>query len=167
MGSDRPVRVVFVCAGNICRSPMAEAVFREQVSQAGLGDVIEVASRGTEDWHEGEPPHEGTLAVLDAHGIDARHQRARQIRHRELREYDYVIALDRSNRDRLLRMPGADPARISLLRSWDPAGGELDVPDPYYTGRFQETYELIRPATEALLEAIRRRHLAPAPEGSA
>lgn len=159
MRRDRPVRVLFVCAGNICRSPMAEAVFREQVVQAGLEEHIEVASRGTEDWHQGEPPHDGTLTVLEAHGIDARHQRARQIRHRELREFDYVIALDQANRARLLRLPGADPERISLLRSWDPAGGELDVPDPYYTGRFQETYDLIRPATAALLDAIRRRHL--------
>jgi len=145
--------VLFVCLGNICRSPMAEAIFRNLVQQAGLGDRFEIASAGTSDWEAGERPHRGTLAILQTHGIEiSPDKRARQISHRDLGHYEYIIAMDWNNLRDLARF-GTD---VKRLMEFAPQGSPLDVPDPYYTHNFDSTYTLIQSGCRGLLQYIRQ-----------
>ncbi|MEV6395333.1 low molecular weight protein-tyrosine-phosphatase [Streptomyces sp. NPDC051907] len=154
-----PYRVCFVCTGNICRSPMAESVFRERVAQAGLDGVVEVDSAGTGGWHEGDGADPRTVSVLEANGYGSTHS-ARQFRADWFGRLDLVIALDEGHlRDlRRLAPTPADAAKVRLLRAYDPgAGSDLDVPDPYYGGLdgFEECLEMVEAASEGLLDAVR------------
>ncbi|GAA0295440.1 low molecular weight protein-tyrosine-phosphatase [Streptomyces polychromogenes] len=159
-------RVCFVCTGNICRSPMAESVFRSHVAEAGLEDLVEVDSAGTGGWHEGDGADPRTVAVLEAAGY-AQDHRARRFRASWFDRLDLVIALDAGHlRDlRALAPTPEAAAKVRLLRSYDPAGtsvrgsgsGSLDVPDPYYGSfdGFEECLELVEAASTGLLEAVR------------
>ena len=109
-------RVLMVCLGNICRSPLAEGLFRDHVNRAGLADAFTIDSAGTGGWHVGEAPHKGSLGIAAEHGIDISDQRSRQVRADELSQWDWIIAMDASNRKNLLRM-GSDPERTLLLLS--------------------------------------------------
>jgi protein-tyrosine phosphatase len=151
-------RVCFVCTGNICRSPMAESVFRARVAEAGLEDLIEVDSAGTGGWHEGEAADPRTVSVLEEHGYDTEHI-ARQFQPAWFARLDLVIALDAGHLEALRRLaPTEEDARkIHLLRSFDlAAGGDLDVPDPYYGGRdgFEECLEMVEAAGTGLLAVV-------------
>ena len=152
------IRVLFVCLGNICRSPMAEAVFQHQVNEAGLGDQFEIDSAGTGGWHVGEPAHRGTLDVLKRHEVPY-HGRARQVASADFTTFDYILAMDRSNLADLKRMhPGAN---VSLFLSFAQQAGltqETEVPDPYYDHRFDAVYALVDAGCRALLDHIRRQH---------
>jgi protein-tyrosine phosphatase len=149
------VRVLFVCLGNICRSPMAEAVFQHLVDQAGLSDAITVDSAGTGEWHVGEKPHHGTLSVLHKHGIEY-DGRARQIRREDFRQFDYILAMDGSNLADLRRMmPDDSPAEVRRFLEFAEDAPKQDVPDPYYNGRFEEVYQLVRQGAVGLLDHIR------------
>ncbi|MFF5447447.1 low molecular weight protein-tyrosine-phosphatase [Streptomyces sp. NPDC012888] len=153
-------RVCFVCTGNICRSPMAESVFRARISEAGLDGLVAVDSAGTGGWHEGDGADPRTLAVLDANGYEHDH-RARRFLPSWFARLDLVVALDAEHLRDLRRLaPGpGDAAKVRLLRSYDPAAtaGDTDVPDPYYGGRegFEECLELIEAATTGLLDEVR------------
>ncbi|MFD9031451.1 low molecular weight protein-tyrosine-phosphatase [Streptomyces sp. NPDC059567] len=151
-------RVCFVCTGNICRSPMAESVFRARVEEVGLADAVEVDSAGTGGWHEGHSADPRTVAVLEAHGYDSGHT-ARQFRASWFPALDLVIALDESHLRELRRLAPTpdDVAKVRLLRSYDPAADDLDVPDPYYGGTegFEECLEMVEAASEGLLAAVR------------
>ncbi|MYS10066.1 low molecular weight phosphotyrosine protein phosphatase [Streptomyces sp. SID6041] len=153
-------RVCFVCTGNICRSPMAEHVFRRQVDDAGLGALVEIDSAGTGGWHEGDGADHRTVAVLDENGYGSAHT-ARQFRASWFPALDLVIALDEGHLRELreLARTPEEAARVRLLRSYDPAAGDaLDVPDPYYGGRegFEECLEMVEAASDGLLAAVRR-----------
>lgn len=152
------IRVLFVCLGNICRSPMAHGVFQHLVDEAGLSDVITVDSAGTGDWHAGEPVHSGTQGVLNRHEISFTH-RARQVDRRELSEVEYVVAMDSSNyRDlRDLDHRAHLDGRLSLLLDYVSGNGS-DVPDPYYEDNFNDVYELVEAGCRGLLEHIREKH---------
>ncbi|MCZ9340716.1 low molecular weight phosphotyrosine protein phosphatase, partial [Streptomyces sp. TRM76130] len=130
-------RVCFVCTGNICRSPMAEAVFRARVADAGLDGLVEVDSAGTGGWHEGEGADPRTMDVLTAGGYALDHT-ARQFHASWFSRLDLVVALDSGHLRALRRLAptGRDAAKVRLLRSYDPASDadDLDVPDPYYGG---------------------------------
>ncbi len=158
------MRLLFVCMGNICRSPTAEGVMRHLVREAGLEDEIEIASAGTGDWHVGDPPDARATAAAGGRGI-VLEGAARQVTREDLRRFDLVLAADRDNREALLALAGGDleaRARIRLLREFDPAsvtGGDLDVPDPYFGGTdgFDHVLDLVDAACRGLLEHARTR----------
>jgi protein-tyrosine phosphatase len=156
------VRISFVCLGNICRSPTAEAVMRHLVAKAGLGDRIAVESAGTGDWHIGEPRDRRSQAVGRARGIPLSGT-AHQFTSEDFDRYDHVIAMDRSNRAELLRLArnDRDKAKVRLLRSFDPTAPEdAEVPDPYYGGPtgFDDVFDICERACRGLLEHLRREH---------
>ncbi|MGW5327479.1 low molecular weight protein-tyrosine-phosphatase [Streptomyces sp. NPDC004014] len=152
-------RVCFVCTGNICRSPMAESVFRARVEEAGLEDRVEIDSAGTGGWHEGEAADPRTVSVLDEHGYRTEHV-ARQFQPSWFAHLDLVVALDTGHLKALRRLaPTEEDARkVRLLRSYaQPSPDDLDVPDPYYGGPegFQECLEMVEEASTGLLAAVR------------
>lgn len=153
-------RICFVCLGNICRSPTAEAVMRHLVAAEGLADRIVVESAGTGDWHVGHPRDKRSRAVGEARGIPLSGE-ARQFVPADFDRYTHVIAMDRSNRDELLKMARSpeDRAKVALLRSFDPtAPADAEVPDPYYGGAhgFEEVFDICDRACRGLLEQLKR-----------
>ena len=150
------IRVLFVCLGNICRSPMAEGVFQHLVREAGLQDKIETDSAGTGHWHLGEAPHSGTRQTLKSKGIQYDH-RARLLLREDLDNFDYILTMDEANwRD--VQELGAGGAKVARFMDYAPHTGVTEVPDPYYDGRFGEVYLLVHEAAKGLLDAIRREH---------
>lgn len=152
-----PVSVLFVCLGNICRSPSAEGVFRQVVEKAGLAEKVRIDSCGTGDWHIGKAPDNRARAAAAKRGVDIGHLRARQFQESDLAQYDYVLVMDQQNL--------ADVKRV-----WERVGGtrpELflgygqsehdEVPDPYYGGDqgFETVLDLIHDASEGLLSQLR------------
>jgi protein-tyrosine phosphatase len=156
MTAQKPIGVLFICMGNICRSPMAEAVFRHMAQEAGLADRLEIDSAGTGGWHAGESPHRGTLAVLRRHGIDAKGQRARQLTSDDFDQFDYIVAMDRENLEDMARFHPEARAHACLLLDYAPESAAREVPDPYYDGRFDEVYGLVSAGCLGLLAQIRR-----------
>lgn len=155
------IKVLFVCLGNICRSPMAEGVFQHMVEEAGLADKISSDSAGLGDWHAGESAHRGTRKVLQENGIDYA-GRARQIRQSDLETFDYVLMMDASNMDGVQRMAnGSTKGEIAMFLQYAVDAGTVDVgevPDPYYNGRFDYVYDLVERGSKALLKHIRQQH---------
>jgi len=154
---DEPVRVLFVCLGNICRSPTAEGVMRALVSDEGLEQRIVVESAGTGGWHVGSPPDARAAEAARAHGV-ALDGTARQVRAEDFEDFDLLVAMDGENRRALRSLARGESERekVRLLREFDPASaaaGELDVPDPYYGG--EDGFELVRAACAGLLEELR------------
>ena len=147
------MRILFVCLGNICRSPTAEAAMRGLVAEAGLTDEIEVDSAGTGSWHVGDPPDERSVEAARRRGLRL-DGRARMVTDADFEAADLLVAMDRANRDELLELaPGdAAAARVRMLLA-DP---ERDVPDPYYGGSdgFDRVLDVVEEGCRALLEEI-------------
>ncbi|NDI35676.1 low molecular weight protein-tyrosine-phosphatase [Chengkuizengella sediminis] len=148
------IRVLFVCLGNICRSPMAEAVFRHKVKQRGLHNLIQVDSAGTGDWHIGNPPHEGTRAILDEYEVDHAGLKARQVVAGDMDDFDYIIAMDEKNLKDLKILSRNKETQIYRMLEFLPSNEIKNVPDPYFTGNFNEVYDLIESSCEQLLETM-------------
>lgn len=154
--------VCFVCTGNICRSPMAASVFRARVDEAGLGDLVQVDSAGTDGWHEGDGADPRTVSVLATAGYESDHV-ARRFQTSWFSRLDLVIALDTGHQRTLRRLAptAADADKVRLLRSYDPAAaslGDLDVPDPYYgdDDGFDTCLRMVEAASDGLLDAVVR-----------
>jgi len=154
----RPVRVLFVCLGNICRSPLAEGVFRDKVRAAGLDGIIDIDSAGTGAWHVGNPPDRRMMATAKRQGVDISAQRARQFVDTDLADFDHILAMDKSNLHDILFLAAGDDFghRVTLFRQWDPEPGDYEVPDPYYGGDagFEHVYEIVDRTAEALLKGL-------------
>ena len=155
------VRVLFVCMGNICRSPTAEGVMRALVIEAGLSDRIVLDSAGTGGWHAGAPPDTRATAAAAVRGIEL-DGAARQVRRRDFEEFDLLIAMDAENARDLRRLAPDDgaAAKVRRLREFDPLAGEdLDVGDPYYGGEdgFGRVLDHVQAACDGLLDELRER----------
>ena len=153
------MHILFVCMGNICRSPTAEGVMRRLLDDAGLGDRVDVESAGTGGWHVGEPPDERATLAARRRGITLSGA-AQQVTPDDFRRFDLLIALDRANLRELLALaPDEDAAeKVRLLREFDPAAnGDLDVPDPYYGGDrgFETVLDMVEAACRGLIDELR------------
>jgi len=146
-------RVLFVCLGNICRSPMAEAVFRHLVEKEGLSSRIFIDSAGIGGWHAGERPHTGTQMILNEKGIAHDTLRARQIAASDFAAYDYVVCMDEENLSALKRMAPSGK-KVYRLLDFATSAKEQNVEDPYYTGRFAYVYDLVVDGCNGLLTHI-------------
>ncbi|SHN28131.1 low molecular weight protein-tyrosine-phosphatase [Gracilibacillus kekensis] len=153
------INVLFICLGNICRSPMAEAVFRQIIKEKGLEDRFVIDSAGIGDWHIGNPPHQGTRKKLDEMKISYQGQKARQIIKNDLEEFDYVIAMDQQNMDDLQQF-NFEAAKVTVKKLMDFIDQpiEQNVPDPYFTKNFDYTFELVQEGCEHLFEYIKKEH---------
>ena len=156
------VRVLFVCLGNICRSPTAEGVFRATVDAAGLAGAIEIDSAGTGAWHVGQPPDSRAQAAARQRGFDLSAQRARQVKSDDFAAFDHIVAMDRNNLATLsAAAPDAARHKMRLFMDFAPGVGEAEVPDPYYGGTdgFADVLDMVEAASVGLLEHIRQHDL--------
>ncbi|HCY13815.1 MAG TPA: phosphotyrosine protein phosphatase [Gammaproteobacteria bacterium] len=152
--------VLFVCMGNICRSPTAEGVFRDIVKSAGLEELIRIDSAGTHDYHVGEQPDPRAVATAQLRQIDLSAFRGRQADSQDFYEFDFILAMDRSNLSYLTRIaPSQAKAQLGLLLDFATNCEEREVPDPYYGGNngFERVLDLIENAANGLLAEIRSR----------
>ena len=153
------VSVLFVCMGNICRSPTAEGVFRQQVANAGLSDWIVTDSAGTHAYHVGDAPDARASKAAAKRGYDLSDLRARKVDSEDFRQFDYVLAMDEDNYRNLQAIcPRGFEDRLSLFLRFAANAGREDVPDPYYGGikGFEYVLDLVENAAIGLLEDIRR-----------
>lgn len=154
----KKISVLFVCLGNICRSPMAEAVFRHLVEKEGLSKQFHIDSAGTGDWHVGEPPHHGTRKKLDEHQISYENIYARQVHKNDFQTFTYIIGMDEDNLRNLKRLAKDPSVQLYRLVDFIPNSTYTEVPDPWYTGNFDETFELVSAGCKGLLEFIKKEH---------
>lgn len=154
------VRVLFVCLGNICRSPTAEGVFRQLLAREGLETGVDVDSAGTAAYHVGEPPDERAREAALRRGVDLSAIRGRRAEPEDLERFDYVLAMDRENHEHLLAIAGGHGHKVRLLMEYSRRFDVEEVPDPYYGGAngFERVLDMIEDASEGLLRELRRRH---------
>jgi protein-tyrosine phosphatase len=148
-------RILFVCLGNICRSPAAEGVFRSIAERTGLPVIVD--SAGTGDWHAGAPPDRRMIAAAARRGVDLSGQRARQVRPADFSDFTHLLAMDRSNLAHLREaMPEGTTAHVGLLLDYLPQATPSEVPDPYHGGRqgFEDALDLIEAACRGLAATL-------------
>tara|TARA_B100001996_G_scaffold379998_1_gene366662 strand:+ start:246 stop:719 length:474 start_codon:yes stop_codon:yes gene_type:complete len=156
------INVLFVCLGNICRSPTAEGVFRDLVEREGLSDKISIDSAGIGRWHVGEPPDSRATSAAKLRGIDISLQRARTVEQKDFRLFDYIVAMDQKNhRELSLLCPVGQEERLHKFLQFASNLDITDVPDPYYGGAkgFDDVLDMIEIASIGLLDDIRNRYL--------
>ncbi|MGD1841485.1 MAG: low molecular weight protein-tyrosine-phosphatase [Thermonemataceae bacterium] len=155
------IRVLFVCLGNICRSPMAEGILRHMLEEQDLQDKVYVDSAGTSTYHLGELADYRTRKVLTNKGITLTHE-ARQIQAEDFETFDYILAADKSNIENILKVrPSTQEAKeVILIRQFDPSNTGEEVPDPYHgnMGHFEEVYSMLEDTLEAFLSYLKEKH---------
>jgi len=157
----KQVKVLFVCMGNICRSPSAEGVFRKLVEDQQLTSAVEIDSAGTHAYHVGESPDRRAQATAKTRNIDLSSLRGRQFIAADFNEFDYILAMDESNlRHMSDQDPGDGKAQLSLFLNFATKHDETEVPDPYYGGNqgFERVFTMIQDASEGLLDHVRKQH---------
>jgi protein-tyrosine phosphatase len=150
--------ILMVCMGNICRSPMAEGIFRREIAKAGLQDKVTIDSAGTHSYHIGEPPDARAQSAISRRGVDISGLRGRQVADADFEKFDYILAMDEGNLSILRRSaPAHAHEKIRLLLSFSRKYPHQDVPDPYYGGArgFEENLDMIEDAVEGLIRDIR------------
>jgi protein-tyrosine phosphatase len=158
----KKIKILFVCLGNICRSPLAEAIFKHKIKEKGLENQFEVHSCGTANYHVGDTPDPRTIKNALRNGVMIDHL-GRQLCNQDLEQYDFIIAMDKSNHTNILKLTNAgDHAhKIKLMRSYDlnPSGEE--VPDPYYGDEagFQNVFDILSHSTDSLIRFLEKEHL--------
>jgi len=154
-------KLLFVCLGNICRSPVAEGVFRHLLEKKSLSNQILVDSAGTGNWHAGEAPDLRTQQNLLSHGIDISSLKARQLQLEDFTKYDLILVMDKSNLEDVVKLAKNDfqKSKVHLLRNFDPEPESREVPDPYYGGKqgFENVYQIVKRSCEKLIERIAAR----------
>ncbi len=153
------IKVLFVCMGNICRSPISQGVFENVLRREGLEGEVEVDSAGTGDWHVGRPPDERALRSADLRGLDIGHLRARQVTPEDCRIFDYVLTMDEENYRAVSALCDGG-AVVRPFLDFATGSPEREVPDPYFgdSGGFEHVLDLVEEASEGLIEEIRKRH---------
>jgi protein-tyrosine phosphatase len=159
--------ILFVCLGNICRSPLAEGVFRAVVTERGSEADFHIDSAGTGGWHAGSAPDPRSIAVAARHGVAIEAQHARKVKPEDFDRFDVILGMDRSNVDELQALAGPQAGKVHLFME-HALGTRRDVPDPYYGGPdgFEAVYRMIREASEALAEKLARASAAPSGQAS-
>ena len=154
------INVLFVCMGNICRSPTAEGVFRHVVEESGLTSEINIDSAGTHAYHIGEQPDARAQATARKRGIDLSSQRARKVQHHDFDRFDYILAMDADNHAELLQLANGSADNLHMFLKFSSNFAERDVPDPYYGGDqgFEHVLNLVEDASQGLLAHIRKQH---------
>lgn len=153
------MRILFVCMGNICRSPTAEAVFRRVLEEEGRGLQVHVDSAGTHGYHIGDPPDRRTIEAARRRGVEMGHLRARQVSVEDFHAFDLLVAMDEANVTHLENMaPTVHTARVRLFMDYAPQSGHREVPDPYYGGAagFEQVLDLVEAASRGLLAELKR-----------
>lgn len=155
------MKVLFVCLGNICRSPAAEGIFRNKVSENGLSDNVEIDSAGTAGYHIGEMADSRMIKHCEERGYDITPHRARQLSHIDLVEYDLILAMDRSNYSNILRLDRRNEfsEKIKMMTDFGSSMMTTEVPDPYYDGpkEFHYVIDLLEDCSENLLKYVREK----------
>ncbi|WP_372013268.1 low molecular weight protein-tyrosine-phosphatase [Pseudoxanthomonas sp. 10H] len=157
--SPSPVRLLVVCLGNICRSPLAEGALRARIASSPLAGRVEVDSAGTGGWHAGEPPDRRAIACARGHGVDIGGQRARQLRADDFQHFDLLLCADADNLREARRLaPAGLDGRAVLLLDWAGLAAAGEVPDPYYGGNdhFEEVWRLVDAAAQAVVARLSR-----------
>jgi len=148
-------KILFVCMGNICRSPTAEGTFRSQVEKHGAGDLFEIDSAGTHAYHINEQPDSRSQLSASKFGVDLSDQRGRQVHESDFYHYDYIFAMDASNlADLQIICPEEHQHKLSLMLDNIPKNNGKSVPDPYFEGRFDDVFEMLNRASGFLLETL-------------
>jgi protein-tyrosine phosphatase len=152
-------RIMFVCLGNICRSPLAHGIFEKLLLDADLDGVVDVESSGTSGFHRGEKPDPRMSGVAARHGVSLDHLRSQQFKKEDLENFDLILPMDRENHDHIKRMATSkeQQAKIKLFRDYDPDGKGLEVPDPYYGGSsgFEKVFSIAERTCQSLLGDVK------------
>jgi protein-tyrosine phosphatase len=149
-------KILFVCLGNICRSPMAEGLMKKMIKDQELEKWITVESRATSSYEIGRPPHPKTMAILSREGAELTAKKAEQIKKEDFDSFDYIIGMDDQNVEVLKKMANQHAHKVYLFRDIDPNTQGEQVPDPYYSGKYEETFGLIQQSLIKWLEHLKK-----------
>ncbi|MFZ2906677.1 MAG: low molecular weight protein-tyrosine-phosphatase [Cyclobacteriaceae bacterium] len=153
----KKVKVLFVCLGNICRSPLAEAIFNHKIATMGLQHIVMADSCGTANYHVGDSPDPRTIANAKRNGVMIEHI-GQQLSSEHFEEFDFILAMDKSNYENILKLAGASgyAQKVSLMRSFEAEGSHLEVPDPYYGNEkdFQRVFDILDNSMEHFIQHL-------------
>jgi len=153
-------QVLFVCLGNICRSPLAQGIFERKIKEQKLHNIYNADSAGTSGWHQGEKPHSGSRKKAIEYNLNLEKQRSRAVHLKDKDIFDYIVAMDSSNYSNLTREFHVPKEKLILMRHFDHKGKDLDVPDPWGQGEdsFEEVYNILDRSMDSFIEWLKERN---------